>query len=198
MSRAHIMAGVTGKERVTALEAMHDAGSQQRIDGPVYRDWRKPLAALGELVQNLVSPDRPMRGGDFPEHSPPQRRQLQTFVIERLARPQHGLLEAAIVVVLGRREGVGGEFVSFRTYSTGWPYATGKPRSAAGFRHDPVVSQIWVLSGAAGGTATIRANPPRIHADMTSATALGSSCLIAARRTALGRPGGLHSRRLED
>jgi len=34
---------------------------------------------------------------------------------------------------------------------------------------------------------------------MTSATALGSSYLIAARRTALGRPGGLHrSRRLED
>jgi acetyl-CoA C-acetyltransferase len=33
---------------------------------------------------------------------------------------------------------------------------------------------------------------------MTSATALGSSYLIAARRTALGRPGGLHrSRRLE-
>jgi acetyl-CoA C-acetyltransferase len=38
-----------------------------------------------------------------------------------------------------------------------------------------------------------------MHADMTSATALGSSYLIAARRTALGRPGGLHrSRRLED
>ena len=34
---------------------------------------------------------------------------------------------------------------------------------------------------------------------MTSATALGASYLIAARRTALGRPGGLHrSRRLED
>jgi acetyl-CoA C-acetyltransferase len=38
-----------------------------------------------------------------------------------------------------------------------------------------------------------------MHSDMTSATALGSSYLIAARRTALGRPGGLHrSRRLED
>jgi acetyl-CoA C-acetyltransferase len=34
---------------------------------------------------------------------------------------------------------------------------------------------------------------------MTSGTALGTSYLIAARRTALGRPGGLHrSRRLED
>jgi acetyl-CoA C-acetyltransferase len=38
-----------------------------------------------------------------------------------------------------------------------------------------------------------------MHEDMASASALGSSYLIAARRTALGRPGGLHrSRRLED
>ena len=44
---ALLVAGVAGEERVAALEAMHDAGSHQGVDGPVDRDRRQPLAAPG-------------------------------------------------------------------------------------------------------------------------------------------------------
>ena len=77
-----------------------------------------------------------------------------------------------------------------------------KAGTGAGFCHDPVVSKDRDMGPLPAQRAELRPFEPTrcgMHEEMTSATALGSSYLIAARRTALGRPGGLHrSRRLED
>ena len=63
---AHLVAGVAGKEGVAALEAVHDAGRHQRIDRPVDRDRRQPLAPGGEPVEHLVGADRLVRGRRSP------------------------------------------------------------------------------------------------------------------------------------
>jgi hypothetical protein len=127
------------KERVAALEAVHDAGSDQGIDGPVDGNRRQPLAAPGHAVQHLVGPDRPVTGsGDLLEHRLAQGGQPKSLVLECLARARHRVVEAQVVVVPGRRWLYWGSQVHAERYNTSPPAQTPPPgRGAAFWRRAP-------------------------------------------------------------
>ena len=55
-----IVVHVSGEERVPALKAMDDAGTQQRVDGPIHGNRRQPAASLPHALENVIGADRVM------------------------------------------------------------------------------------------------------------------------------------------
>src|SRR5581483_11921856 len=79
---AHLVAGLAGEVGIAALEAVHHAGRNQCLDGPIDRDRRQALAARGEPVEDLVGADRLVRCSNLAEHGLAQRRELQAAATE--------------------------------------------------------------------------------------------------------------------
>ena len=109
-----VVAGMTGEERVAALEAMHDAGRQQRIDGPVDRDRRQPLAALRRACpapRRRRSPGARRRSRRTP---PGAAASASNPCHQTPCAPAPWPRRGTAMIVLGRRKGIAGDgFVSF-------------------------------------------------------------------------------------
>ena len=167
--------------------------------------WEPSRAAQAAPVDHLVGADRLVRGGAS-RKIPIGAAASASGPCSRMpgAHAPHRFLEAEVVVVSQCRKGLAGDGV--RHWLLAPPRMPAPPaqtlRSPAAGRISPCSCRVTgpetdpAAGGAAGVSDELCSSAGALP--MTSATVLGPSYIVAARRTALGRPGGLHrSRRLE-
>lgn len=98
--RAVVVPGMAGDERVAAFDSVDQFDRKQRIQRPVNRDWRHPLAGFAlKPLEQIIGADGFVRIGDFFEHQPPKVSQPQATLFKGFLCANHGRINAGRMIM---------------------------------------------------------------------------------------------------